>query len=102
MTNKLNLNPAQIACIKAYENGEFSDCLNLESEKEFKEAIESCGDTLFKFLILELSTEEDCTGTETAIRRILRVQESIDLVQNSILDINYESWGQKNAATEKG
>ena len=37
---------------------------------ETPDDIEECGDTLLKFLLVELSEAEDCTSNEVAIARI--------------------------------
>ena len=40
--------------------------------------LDQCGDTLFVFLMLELSDAEDCDSTEEAIRRIENARRQLD------------------------
>lgn len=40
--------------------------------------LNQCGDTLFVFLMLELSDAEDCDSTEEAIRRIESARRQLD------------------------
>ena len=40
--------------------------------------LDQCGDTLFAFLMLELSDAEDCDSSEEAIRRVESARRQLD------------------------
>ncbi len=52
----------QKTVLGSYANGEFAKIKSTE--------VETCGDSLLKFLLIELSEAEDCDSAEEAIRRI--------------------------------
>lgn len=86
------LNAAQKSVIATYENGEFSELLDSESEEEFQKTLDSCGDTLFKFLMIELSSKEDCDSTETAYQRMSTVIQQVESVTQAIAALPDETF----------
>lgn len=70
----------QVAC-RAYANGDYS---HLANDKDWREKIETCGDTLFKFLMIELSDDEDCADIEIAAGRIDRAIDELADVRVAI------------------
>jgi hypothetical protein len=60
---KLELNKFQKRALGVYCNGEYK---YIKTEEELMD----CGDTLFIFLMLELSDAEDCDNITIAITRI--------------------------------
>jgi len=67
------LNPFQLRCAAAYAGGEFAYVESLEQ-------VRSISDTLFTFLMVELSTHEDCTDQTEAIRRVEMAQANLQEV----------------------
>ena len=87
-----HLNKAQAACLETYAGGDFSHLLGLNSKDEVNAAIAECGDTLLKFLMIELSTSEDCDSTVTAMGRIAAAIEDLTAVKGAIDVLAEESW----------
>jgi hypothetical protein len=65
------LNRYQRIVAEGYENGEFAHISSVEEA-------ERVGDTLFGFLMAELSDSEDCDSRESAIGRLEVVAEEIN------------------------
>lgn len=65
-----NLDDIQTFVAENYEDGEFSQAQSMSEVK-------SAGDTLFTYLMIELSRKEDCDSTETAVSRINRSIEQL-------------------------
>lgn len=57
------LNEFQKTVAHVYGGGDFAHITSMNE-------VNDCGDTLFKFLMIELSNEEDCEDRDTAIRRV--------------------------------
>lgn len=57
------LNPYQRACADAYGSGDFAHVESLDDARE-------AGDTLFTFLMIELSSSEGCDDRDEAVRRL--------------------------------
>lgn len=74
------LNPFQRVCADSYCNGDFSHVADMEQARNAQ-------DTLFSFLMIELSTHEGCDGREEALRRLDmacdNIEEVIGAVQQS-------------------
>ena len=64
----------QCKILKYYADGDFS---HIQTEEE----LENCGDGLLKFLMLELSAEEDCEDEEEAYRRLNTVIKQLEEVR---------------------
>lgn len=60
---QLTLNDVQRKVIEVYGKGDFSH-VTMQQE------LDECGDGLFRFLMVELSSSEDCTDVETACQRV--------------------------------
>ena len=56
-------NPFQHACANAYSEGDFAHVQDIEQ-------VRAMHDTLFTFLMIELSPAEDCDTREEALRRM--------------------------------
>lgn len=56
------LNPFQIICAQTYGGGDFAHIGSVEQAR-------NAGDTLFAFLMIELSSSEGCESREDALRR---------------------------------
>ncbi len=56
-------NPFQHACANAYSEGDFAHVEDIEQVRAMR-------DTLFTFLMIELSPAEDCDTREDALRRL--------------------------------
>lgn len=67
---KIALNDIQKTVLRQYCNGEFADISTYEE-------LENCGDGLLRFLMVELSSEEDCTDLFTAAARIEAAQNQL-------------------------
>lgn len=93
MKMKSHLNKAQTVCLQSYATGDFAHLLEIESKESFDAAIDDCGDTLLRFLMIELSTSEDCDSTETAVRRIMTTISDLKVVSDAIESLPKEySW----------
>ncbi|HEX7855003.1 MAG TPA: hypothetical protein VF503_15040 [Sphingobium sp.] len=57
------LNPIQRICADTYAEGDFAHVETLDDARE-------AGDTLFTFLMIELSSPEGCDSDEEAARRL--------------------------------
>lgn len=75
--NSAWLNKAQKLFLEAYDGGEFSHLASIEKEAEFRAEVSNCGDGLVKFFVAELAASEDCSGLETAISRVAKVQDQL-------------------------
>jgi hypothetical protein len=69
----LLLNDAQRVAVRAYDGGEHCRC-------ESPEDAEDVGDTLFSFIIRELSEREDCDSFDEAVRRLEVARQQLDEV----------------------
>lgn len=71
----LFMNAWQKAVCEIYGSGDYC---HLHKNPRWKDAIEDIGDTLFRFLMIELSDAEDCEDAETAMQRLQAVRDDID------------------------
>lgn len=72
-------NSMQKSVLERYEFGEYKD---IKTPKE----LQSCGDTLLKFLMVELSNQEDCTSVDEAEVRLEAAVVQINDVVDSLTD----------------
>jgi len=72
-----NMTPQQIAAANAYDGGEHS---HIVTEANWRRDVHLCGDTLFQFLMAELSAPEGCDSDETALRRLRTAANQINQV----------------------
>ena len=78
------LNQAQATCLEFYASGDHAFLLETTKTVQFKEALSKCGDGLLKFLMVELSTSEDCRDNETAIARIERAIDELAFMKDCL------------------
>jgi len=71
------LNTIQIEVAKSYANGDFRDIVESDDWRRY---LTTCGDTLFSFLMMEFSPGEDCENVETALARLQRAADDIEIV----------------------
>lgn len=71
------LNAIQIEVAKSYAEGDFSEII---TSPDWRHYLARCGDTLFSFLMIELSPGEDCENLETALARLQRAADDIETV----------------------
>ena len=72
----MQLNDWQKAVARTYGDGDYG---HFEVEGKISDDdLEQCGDTLFAFLMLELSDAEDCDSSEEAIRRLESARRQLD------------------------
>lgn len=71
----LFMNAWQKAVCETYGDGDYR---HLKRSPRWREALDDVGDTLFRFLMIELSDAEDCEDTETALQRLERARDDID------------------------
>lgn len=79
-------NPWQTVTAKTYGDGDYAWMLEPEhvpDQKALDKALAECGDTLFKFLMIELASSEDCDSDHEAQRRVRKAQEQL-------VALNYE------------
>ena len=77
MTNTA-INPYQRIMMDAYEDGEFTYV-------DGPNQLDGIGDTLFKFLFLELANAEDCTDIATALGRVHTARDQLDAVLAALI-----------------
>lgn len=70
------LNAWQKAVAHTYGGGDYSYLI--EQAEVSREDLADCGDTLFVFLMVELSDQEDCDYQEEAVRRVARARDQIN------------------------
>lgn len=70
------LNAWQKAIARTYDNGDYSYLA--EQTEVSREELANCGDTLFVFLMIELSDQEDCSDQDDAVRRVARARDQLD------------------------
>lgn len=78
------INAAQAICLNAYNEGEFSHLLDAKTEEEFTIGYKECGDGLLSFLMVELSSKEDCESIDVAVRRVSSALTQLQDVANAL------------------
>ncbi|AOH87124.1 hypothetical protein AWL63_23400 (plasmid) [Sphingomonas panacis] len=73
------LNPFQRACATTFAEGDFAHVESLDDARE-------AGDTLFTFLMIELSSSEGCDSADEAARRL---DMAIDQIQGVAEAVQY-------------
>ncbi|WP_414462443.1 hypothetical protein [Hyphomicrobium sp. DY-1] len=69
------MNASQRVVCKAYGGGDFN---HYADDPDWRHSIDQCGDTLFRFLMIELSDAEECEDAETALRRLTAARTDIE------------------------
>lgn len=72
----MRLNKWQKAVARTYGDGDYA--YFAEAGEISDSELDQCGDTLFAFLMLELSDAEDCDTLEEAIRRVESARRQLD------------------------
>lgn len=78
------INAAQAACLALYAQGDFEHLLHAESEEAFVEGCNQSGDGLLRFLMVELSTREDCESLTDALQRTQQAIDDLQAVHRNI------------------
>jgi len=86
------LNPAQMAVVRSYANGDFAHLAEIRSEDELQTELQNCSDGLLRFLIVELGTADDCDSMSAAITRCSQAIEDIEVVKDALRDLPDASW----------
>jgi hypothetical protein len=71
------LNPFQLLCAQTYGEGDFAHIESVEQARDV-------GDTLFVFLMIELSLSEGCESTDEALCRLEIAKADIGRVIDAI------------------
>lgn len=71
----------QVAVASTYGGGDYA---HLADNEHWRHDIEDCGDSLFRFLMIELSDAEDCDSRELAEKRICM---AIDDLQGALAEV---------------
>lgn len=78
----LFMNRWQEAVCETYSGGEYR---YLTRSPLWRERLDGLGDTLFSFLMIELSDAEDCADTETALQRLDNARSDLDRAIEQIM-----------------
>jgi hypothetical protein len=88
MSDRITLNDYQKAVLRVYAEGDNAHLMDFEGTKEeFDRELNDAGDTLFRFLMVELSDNEDCTDLDTAIQRVSTAIDDIEAVKDALEDM---------------
>ncbi|PJG47228.1 hypothetical protein CAF53_02460 [Sphingobium sp. LB126] len=84
------LNPFQRACAAVFSGGDFSHVETIQQARDMH-------DTLFTFLMIELSTSEDCNSRDEAIRRLEAAVADIEQVIEAVRHADIATIGEADA-----
>jgi hypothetical protein len=70
MAKHRRMNKWQQLFCRVYAEGDFA---YLQEEAKWRECLDECSDGYLRFMLIELSTAEDCTSLSEAMRRMTRV-----------------------------
>lgn len=85
MTVMKKLNEAQKIAARIYDDGDYAYLVDEPIPvSDWKNELESVGDTLFMFLMIELDDAEDCMDLEEASDRMATAHRQITAVQEAI------------------
>lgn len=76
------MNAWQRAVCRNYGNGDYK---HLIFSPRWLAQLDDVGDTLFTFLMIELSTAEDCEDAETALQRLQSARDDLDLAIRDVM-----------------
>lgn len=71
------LNAYQKAALRTYANGDYAYLIDKLDLDIYKDAL---GDTLLKFILIELSTGEGCEDVDDAMNRMEQARDDLDQV----------------------
>lgn len=97
MTEVYPLNPVQRRLLSTYDDGTFEHLTAPMSRMSMESELARCGDGLLRFLMVELSTQEDCTDTDEAMARVGRILEQVQGFESKLSEAD-ESWERPGAA----
>lgn len=79
------INDNQRAILESYAEGDYAPLfVEATTQQEVTRALNDSGDTLFKFLMIELSDNEGCRDYETALSRLATAAADMHTVQLAI------------------
>jgi hypothetical protein len=67
---KFKVNDWQRVIARSYGGGDYAYLADIDDYAQLRQELSECGDTLFAFLMIELSEAEDCENLDTAMQRI--------------------------------
>ncbi len=73
----------QQAVCRTYGEGDFA---SLADDPDWYSALDEIGDTLFRFLMVELSTAEDCADFDEAIARLNTARDDVERAITAVVD----------------
>lgn len=77
------ISPYQRILLDTYCEGEMSHITTVEEAK-------NAGDTLFAFLFVELSADEDCDTINTACARVECARDQLEALAGKLLEASYK------------
>lgn len=77
---RTQINAQQAKAARAYQGGEFAYIIE---RPNWHGELAAIGDSLFTFLMMELSSDEDCTGDADALRRIKAAMQDLASVHDA-------------------
>jgi len=86
----MKLNPYQAAAARVYGGGDFAYLAD-EGVSARDLANINVGDTLFRFVLIELSDSEGCEDMETAVRRIEIAIRDLSEVLNALRGLAFDA-----------
>ncbi|OLP04569.1 hypothetical protein [Rhodoferax antarcticus] len=78
------INRAQATLLEFYGAGDFEHLLAATNADELKRLLDSCGDGLLRFLMVELSSHEDCESVAVAINRVTNAIDDLNAVHRHL------------------
>lgn len=78
----LFMNQWQKAVCDTYGGGDYR---HLKRSPRWQDQLEDLGDTLFSFLMIELSDTEDCEDAQTALQRLEAARDDIDQAIDQVM-----------------
>lgn len=85
------LTPWQRATLMTYDLGDFAYLADATDASALRESLRDCGDSLLRFIISELSANEDCEDFPTAIRRITTARNQLNDLIDDLQEASSES-----------
>ena len=96
------LNDAQKVVLQQYAGGEFAHLCNVETEQELKQGLEDCGDGLLRFLMVEVSSSEDCNSLQEAQQRIENATRDLQTAADTIYAVEVKAEDSSLSFGERG
>lgn len=93
----MKLNDMQRAVLRDYADGDFAH----HADKDTIEDPTVFGDTLLTFIMIELSTEEDCDDLDTGIQRITSAQDDLTVALYALQHLHAEILSREDSLQEE-